>query len=114
MTRGEGSQTKVHHKGKLDDYVVFIDDVTAYKKWLTDKSIPLAHFISPFTVFLTHRQGAQGPYDSAPRVTLASEFGTEDTEEAIKNILVEGTVQTVEMSGRQGATNDSMSPMKSH
>lgn len=39
MTRGEGSQTKVHHKGKLDDYVVFIDDVTAYKKWLTDKSI---------------------------------------------------------------------------
>lgn len=29
-----------------------------------------------------YRQGAQGPYDSAPRVTLASEFGTEDTEEA--------------------------------
>lgn len=55
MTRGEGFQTKVHHKGKLDDYVVFIDDVTIYEKWFSDKSIPLAHFISPLTVFLTHK-----------------------------------------------------------
>ncbi|KAH8652819.1 ribosome maturation protein [Ilyonectria robusta] len=114
MTRGEGSQSKVHHKGKLDDYIVFVDDVETYKKWQNDKSIPLPHFISPFTVFLTHKQGAQGPYDAAPKGTLASEFGTEDSDESIKQILMEGTIQTVEMPGRQGSTNDSMSSMKAH
>lgn len=55
MTRGEGSQSKVHHKGKHDDYIVFVDDVETYNKWLNDKSIPLARFVSPFTVFLTHK-----------------------------------------------------------
>lgn len=55
MTRGGGSQSKVHLKGKLDDYVVFVDDIEAYKEWLNDKSVPLARFVSPLTVFLTHK-----------------------------------------------------------
>ncbi|CAG9949466.1 hypothetical protein V2G26_007307 [Clonostachys chloroleuca] len=114
MTRGERSLSKVHYKGKFDDYIVFVGDVQAYKKWLDNKSIPLASFVSPFTVFLTHTQGAQGPYDTAPKGTLASEFGTEDSDESIKKILMEGTIQTVNVPGRQGATNDSMSPMKAH
>ncbi|KAH7308387.1 ribosome maturation protein [Stachybotrys elegans] len=114
MTRGEGSQTKVHYKGKRDDYLVFVDDIETYKKWLTNKTIPLAHFVSPFTVFLTHKQGAQGMHDAAARSTLESEFGTGDAAEVMQNILIEGTVQTVEMPGRQGTSNDSMSHMKDH
>jgi hypothetical protein len=55
MTRGEGSLSKVHYKGKFDDYIVFVGDVDAYQKWLNDKSIPLAQIVSPFTVFLTHK-----------------------------------------------------------
>ncbi|KAL6411060.1 Ribosome maturation protein SBDS [Ilyonectria robusta] len=66
MTRGEGSQSKVHHKGKLDDYIVFVDDVETYKKWQNDKSIPLPHFISPFTVFLTHKDPSFAPVRYAP------------------------------------------------
>jgi hypothetical protein len=55
MTRGEASQIKVHYKGKDDDFLVFIEDGETYKKWKTDKSTPLAHFMSSFKVFCTHK-----------------------------------------------------------
>lgn len=45
----------VHYKGKQEDFLVFVDDVDTYKKWQSDKSVPLAHFISTFQVFQTHR-----------------------------------------------------------
>ncbi|KAK9437141.1 RNA-binding protein [Metarhizium brunneum] len=98
MTRGEGLQCKVHYKGKPDDYIIFVDDFGTYKKWMSHKSIPLVHFVSPLAVFQTHRQGAQGPYDIASKGILASEFGTEDSDEVIKTILMEGTIQTAEAS----------------
>ncbi|KAF3075480.1 hypothetical protein TsFJ059_002764 [Trichoderma semiorbis] len=112
MTRGESTQSKVHYKGKQEDFLVFVDDVDTYKKWQSDKSVPLAHFISTFQVFQTHRQGAQGTYDSASKMSLAAEFDTENADEAIERILKEGTMQTMEMPGRQGVTNDSMSSMR--
>ncbi|KAL7909680.1 ribosome maturation protein [Trichoderma velutinum] len=112
MTRGESTQSKVHYKGKQEDFLVFVDDVDLYKKWQSDKSVPLAHFISTFQVFHTHRQGAQGTYDSASKMSLAAEFDTEDSDEAIERILTNGSIQTMEMPGRQGVTNDSMSSMR--
>ena len=54
MTRGETKQNKVHFKGADDDWIIFVDDVETYKKWKTDKSVALAHFISSFKVFVTH------------------------------------------------------------
>jgi hypothetical protein len=53
MARGETQQTKVHYKGG-DDFIIFIDDVETYQKWKSDKSVPLAHFISSFKIFVTH------------------------------------------------------------
>ena len=55
MTRGESTQTKVHYKGRDDDFLVFIDDPETYKQWQTDKSVALAHFISAFKIFVTHK-----------------------------------------------------------
>jgi hypothetical protein len=55
MTRGEATQSKVHYKGKQDDFLVFVDDLETYKKWKEDSSIPLAHFVSAFKVFQTHK-----------------------------------------------------------
>ncbi|KAL6858522.1 ribosome maturation protein [Trichoderma novae-zelandiae] len=112
MTRGEAVQSKIHYKGKQDDFLVFVDDVDTYKKWQNDRSIPLAHFISTFQVFLTHRQGAQGTYDTASKMSLAAEFDTDNSDEVIPIILEKGTMQTMEMPGRQGATNDSMNSMR--
>ncbi|KAG6013190.1 hypothetical protein E4U54_006992 [Claviceps lovelessii] len=114
MTRGESTQTKVHLQGRNDDFLVFVDDVDEYKKWLKgDTSIPLARFVSTFQVFLTHKQGTQGTYDAAAKNILAAEFDTENVDEVIKKILKNGTMQNMEMPGRQGSTNDSMSSMKS-
>ena len=117
MTRGEATQTKVHFKsdkGDSEDFIVFVDDVETYKKWLSDKSIPLAHFVSRFSVFVTHKQGAQGTYDTASKATLSAHFDTEVEDDVIKKILEQGSAQTMEMPARQGNKNDSMGPMVAH
>ncbi|KAH0595298.1 hypothetical protein MHUMG1_07048 [Metarhizium humberi] len=97
MTRGESTQTKIHYKGSDDDFLVFVEDVDQYKQWLKGDT-----------------QGAQGTYDAAPKNVLYSEFGTDDDDEVIKKILKGGSMQTMEMPGRQGVTNESMSSMKTH
>lgn len=55
MTRGGTTQAKIHFKGKSDDFLVFIDDLDTYKRWLGDKSVPLVDFVSTFSVFVTHK-----------------------------------------------------------
>lgn len=55
MVRGEASQTKVHFKGNNEDFILFVDDAETYKKWKSDSSIPLAHFVSSFKIFVTHK-----------------------------------------------------------
>lgn len=55
MTRGEANQTKVHYKGKDDDFVIFVDDAKSARAWKTDKSIPLAQVVSSFQIFVTHK-----------------------------------------------------------
>ncbi|KAK8143585.1 hypothetical protein G3M48_007046 [Beauveria asiatica] len=111
MTRGETVQTKCHYKGNSDDFIIFIDDVDTYNKWKTDKSIPMAHFISSFKIFHTNKHGAQGQLDAAPNNILATEFDTENEDEVIKKILEKGNIQQSEMPARQGPKNDSMSSM---
>jgi ribosome maturation protein Sdo1 len=114
MTRGETSQAKIHFKGQNDDFLVFVDDVELYKKWQSDKSVPLAHFVSLFSVFVTHKQGAQGTYDSASKAMLASEFDTEKEDDVIKKILEEGNLQIMEMPARQGVKNESQGALGAH
>lgn len=53
MARGDETKLRVHLKGNHDDFIVFVDDDETYHKWLSDRSIPLAHFISSFKVFVT-------------------------------------------------------------
>lgn len=55
MTRGGATQSKIHFKGNSDDFLVFVDDLDIYKKWLGDKSVPLVEFLSSFKVFVTHK-----------------------------------------------------------
>ncbi|KAJ3477630.1 hypothetical protein NLG97_g8790 [Lecanicillium saksenae] len=111
MTRGESVQTKIHYKGANDDFIIFVDDVETYNKWKTDKSIPLAHFISSFRIFHTNKQGTQGQLDAAPKNILSAEFDTEKEDEVITKILQSGNLQQSEMPARQGPKNDSMSSM---
>ncbi|KAI1661330.1 shwachman-Bodian-diamond syndrome protein [Daldinia decipiens] len=106
MTKGETTQVKVHYKGKEDDFIIFIDDIETYKKWKSDKSVPMAHFISAFKIFVTHKQGNQGQMDGASNSTLENEFGVSNEDEVIKKILESGTIQESEFPERQGPKND--------
>jgi len=107
MARGGTTQSKIHFKGKSDDFLVFVDDIEAYKRWLNDKSVPLVEVVSTFQVFVTHKQGSQGQYDTASKGSLENEFSTSVDEEVIKQVLEKGTLQQTQMSERQGNTNDS-------
>ncbi|KAI0176200.1 shwachman-Bodian-diamond syndrome protein [Hypoxylon sp. FL1284] len=106
MTKGEVTQVKVHYKGKDEDFIIFVDDRDTYKKWQNDKSVPMAHFISAFKIFVTHKQGAQGQMDGASKSTLENEFGVTNEDEVIKKILESGSIQESEFPGRQGPKND--------
>jgi len=114
MVRGEAKQIKSHYQGKDEDFVVFVDDRATADKWKTDKSIPLAHFVSSFKIFITHKHGAQGPYDGASKSALENEFGTTDEDEVIKQILEKGTMQESEFGERTGTKNDSMGSRAGH
>lgn len=114
MTRGEAHQTKVHFKGKDEDFVIFVDDIETARKWRNDKSIPLAQVVSTFKVFHTNKHGAQGPYDTASNATLDNEFGTHNEEEIIKMLLEKGNIQETTESERQGFKNDSNGPIAAH
>jgi hypothetical protein len=55
MARGDVTHVKVHYKGADEDFLVMVDSVDDYNKWLGDKSVPLAQVVSSFKVFTTHK-----------------------------------------------------------
>ncbi|AEO53494.1 hypothetical protein MYCTH_2294878 [Thermothelomyces thermophilus ATCC 42464] len=109
MTRGDVNHVKVHYRGDNtdEDFLVFLDSVEDYKKWQTDRSVPLAQVVSSFKVFTTHRHGAQGLLGGASKAMLENEFGTSKEDEAVLKILEKGSLQEFEMAERQGRRNDS-------
>ena len=114
MTRGEATQIKVHYKGTSDDFIVFLDSVADYKKWLADRSTPLAQVVSSFKVFCTHKQGAQGTLDGASKADLENEFGSSVDEEVIVKILEQGNLQESQMNQRNASRNDADGAMVNH
>lgn len=55
MARGDVTHVKVHYKGADEDFLVMVDSVDDYNKWLSDKSVPLAQVVSSFKVFTTRK-----------------------------------------------------------
>ena len=55
MTRADGPETKVHYRGKVDDFVVIVESVEAVKRWKSDKSVPLIDVVNSFDIFCTHK-----------------------------------------------------------
>ncbi|KAF2627570.1 shwachman-Bodian-diamond syndrome protein [Macroventuria anomochaeta] len=114
MARGDAIQTKVHYKGKAEDFIVFVDSSEAVQNWKQDSSIPLAQVVSGFKILVTDNHGTQGILNTASKGTLENEFGTSNEDEVIKQILQKGDVQSSQNSERQGDTNDSKGPMAAH
>jgi len=111
MPRGNDQVTKVYYKGKSDDFVIFVDDVEAARKWKNDRSIPLTEVVSGWKIFVTHKHGAQGVLDGASNSSLENEFGTHKEEEVVAKILEGGEVQEATNRERQGDKNLSNGPM---
>ncbi|KAF2150769.1 DUF1960-domain-containing protein [Myriangium duriaei CBS 260.36] len=104
--RGNSGVTRVHWKGKEDDYIIIVDSAKAAKDWRADKTIPLAQVVGGWKVFVTHKQGTQGVLDGASKGQLESEFGTSKEEDVVAQILEKGDIIESEASGRDGVTND--------
>jgi len=114
MPRGNAGQTKVHYKGKEDDFVIFVDSSEDVKKWKSDKTVPLAQVVSGWKVFVTHKHGTQGILDTASHSALENEFGTHNDEDVVKQIIEKGDVQESEAHERQGDTNITTGPSIAH
>lgn len=105
MTRGNTEQVKVHHKGKSEDFIIFVESAEAVQNWKKDSSIPLAQVVNGWKIFVTHGQGSQGILDGASNQALEDEFGTSKEEEVVKQILEKGNVQETKGAERQGDRN---------
>lgn len=53
--KGGDTTLLVHFKGDQNDFFVYVDDLKTYKKWQDDKSIPMAHFVAKFDVYVTEK-----------------------------------------------------------
>lgn len=107
MPRSNDPSSKVFYKGKSDDFVVFVDDLTILNNWRRDKSIPLTHVVNGWKIFVTHRHGAQGVFDGASKASLENEFGTSKDDECMRQILERGEYQMYSQRESYGNKNDS-------
>ncbi|KAL1611974.1 hypothetical protein SLS60_000197 [Paraconiothyrium brasiliense] len=114
MPRGNEQQTKVHYKGKEEDFIVFVESADAVKEWKKDSSIPLAQVVGGWKVFITHKHGNQGILDSASNSQLENEFGTHKEEDVVKQIIEKGDLQETDAKERQGDTNITKGPSIAH
>lgn len=55
MVRGNATQIKVHHQGKDEDFIIFVDSKEAVQNWKKDRSIPLAQVVSGFKILTSHK-----------------------------------------------------------
>jgi ribosome maturation protein Sdo1 len=113
MRGGDGITKVFLHKGN-EDFIVVIESAEILNKWKKDSSIPLTDVVNGFKIFTTHKQGAQGVLDNAPKRLLEDVFGTSNEDDVIKAILSEGQLQHSSTQARESSTNDTMGSMVSH
>lgn len=55
MARGEAQQTKIHFKGKENEFIIFVDDAKASEEWRAEKSTPLVQVVKSFKIFVAQK-----------------------------------------------------------
>lgn len=115
MPRSNTPASKIFYKGRVDDFIVFVDDLTTLNDWRRDRSIPLARVLNGWKIFVTHRyssglldyaqgkadsrsHGSQGVLDGASKASLDNEFGTSKEEDCMVKILEGGEYQSYTVS----------------
>ncbi|RMJ27049.1 hypothetical protein PHISP_02058 [Aspergillus sp. HF37] len=102
MPRSNTPVSKIFYKGRVDDFIVFVDDLTILNDWRRDRSIPLSRVLNGWKIFVTHSHGSQGVLDGASKASLDNEFGTAKDDECMVKILEMGEYQTYTPREQQG------------
>lgn len=93
------SQERVFYKGNKEDFLVFLDDVDEYKRYIAgDTSIPMSRFIAKFDVYRNATgNGSEGILEIASQQNLNEEFGDFKSveDEIIPKILKSGQLQNM-------------------
>ncbi|OJJ49105.1 hypothetical protein ASPZODRAFT_129505 [Penicilliopsis zonata CBS 506.65] len=110
MPRSNDNTSKIFYKGRSDDFVVFVDDLTTLNNWRKDKSVPLTDVVNGWKIFVTHKHGAQGVLDGASNASLENEFGTANEDDCMVKILEGGEYQNSPSRESQGDRNISKGP----
>jgi len=89
-----------------DEFIMIIDDVSAYEKFKEgDSSIPLALIVDSFDVFHSGT-GAQGTLGKVSKQQLETIFDTSNEAEVAKLMVQRGTLQTSTDSLKTGKYQD--------
>ncbi|EPQ67449.1 Bgt-1761 [Blumeria graminis f. sp. tritici] len=113
MGHGE-AQVKIHYKGEIDDFIIFIESTEAANDWKKNKETSLANVVASYDVFVTGKHGAQGSLGKPSMAVLENEFGTSIKEEIIKKIIEKGTIQESDGIRKYSSKNDSIGPRAGH
>lgn len=93
------SAQRVFYKGNKEDFLVFIDDVSDYQKYVNgDTSVPLSSVVGNFDVYRTITgNGSTGQLEVASNIDLNEEFGDYKSveDEIIPLILKKGNLQNM-------------------
>ncbi|KAI9294473.1 FYSH domain-containing protein, partial [Neoconidiobolus thromboides FSU 785] len=85
------SAHKVVFKSEHDkDLFVFIADPQIYKKWKSDKSIPLVEVVDSFQIFDTDTGSHTGLASTASKQTISNVLERNNEDDAVRRILEEG------------------------
>jgi hypothetical protein len=55
MTPGNARQSKVYYKGRTEDFVIFVADITAVQNWKKNHTLPLSQVMDGWKIFTSHQ-----------------------------------------------------------
>lgn len=91
------SQERVFYKGNKEDFLVFLDDVDEYERYIHGvKSVPLSSFLARFDVYRSVTgNGSEGMLEIASKQNLNEEFGDFKSveDDILPKILKNGQLQ---------------------
>ncbi|OLL25870.1 SDO1-like protein [Neolecta irregularis DAH-3] len=109
-----GAHTKVVYK----NFIVFVQSEEIVKKWKDaehkkmkatlegDKSVgnsvALVDVLDGWKIFTTHSQGPQGVLGTPAHSELENELGVKKEDDAIRKILLEGSIQSTKSAEKLG------------
>lgn len=94
MPTGVGIQNRVFYHGKDEDFIVLVAGEKQLEDWKkSENTMALVDVVEHFTIYVTHRQGAQGKLDKASKSSLENEFGSSVVDDAIIRVLKAGEFQ---------------------